>query len=82
MLSSEDLVTHLSQQALPVFLVAAVALFEVFKDALEVGVAAQLAPCGINAEPGIVLVAQIDGAAQPVQRFAGVAFDSKVVARR
>ena len=38
------LVVDLGQEALPVFSVAAVAFFQVFEDALEVGVALELAP--------------------------------------
>ena len=37
-------VADLGQEALPVFLVAAVGLFQVFEDAFEVGVAAEIAP--------------------------------------
>ena len=71
-------VADLGQEALPVFLVAAVALFEVFEDAFEVGVAAHVAPGWVFAEPGVVFVAEVDGAAEPVEGFGLVAFHRKI----
>ena len=38
----------------------------------------QIAPRWILGEPGIVLVAEVDGAAQPVERFRLVAVDGEV----
>ena len=49
------LISDLGEEATPVFLVAAEGLFQVFKDALEVGVATQFAPGGVDGKPGIVL---------------------------
>lgn len=71
-------VADLGQEALPVFLVAAVALFEVFEDAFEVGVAAHVAPGWIFAEPRVVFVAEVDGSAEPVEGFGLVAVDGEV----
>ena len=66
------------EEALPGALVFAESLLQILENSLEVGVGAQVVPRRILLEPGIVLVAEIDGAAQPVQRFAGVAFDGEV----
>ena len=71
-------VADLGQEALPVFLVAAIAFFEVFEDALEVGVAAHIAPGWVFAEPGVVFVAEVDGATEPVEGFGLVAVDGEV----
>ena len=59
-------------------MVAAVAFFQVFEDALEVGVALELAPCWIFTEPRIVFVAEVDGAAEPVEGLGLVAVDREV----
>ena len=53
----------LFEEALPGFLVFAEALLHVLENALEVGIGAEVVPGGILLEPGIVLVAEIDGAA-------------------
>ncbi len=52
--------------------------FEVFEDALEVGVAAHVAPGWVFAEPWVVFVAEVDGAAEPVEGFGLVAFEGEV----
>src|SRR5260370_33177607 len=74
----KTLIPHLSQQALPVLLVAPIALLRVFENALRVGMTIHLAPARVLAEPGIVLVPQIDRAAQPVQRLGLIAFERKL----
>jgi hypothetical protein len=72
------LVADLREEALPVFLVAAVTFFEVFQDTLEVSVAFEFAPGRVDAEPRVVFVAEIDGAAKPVESFGLVAFEGEV----
>ncbi len=74
----EVLAGDLGQEALPVFPGAAVGLVEVFEDALEVGVALEVAPGGVFREPGVVFVAEVDGAAEPVEGFGLVAFHREV----
>ena len=34
--------------------------------------------CGVVGEPGVVLVAEVDGAAEPVEGFGLVAFDGEI----
>src|ERR1700745_1191553 len=69
---------HLFEKALPRLLISAKALLKIFKDAQKISVRTQVVPCRILLEPWIVLIAQIDGAAQPMQRLAGVALNGKV----
>ena len=40
--------------------------------------AAEVAPGGVFGEPGVVFVAEVDGAAEPVEGFGLVAFDGEV----
>src|ERR1700731_2282207 len=72
------LIADLGEEALPVFLVAAVGLFQVFEDAFKVGVAAEVAPGWVFAEPGVVFVAEIDGATEAVKGLGLVAFYRKI----
>lgn len=46
----------LFEEAFPGFLVFAEAFFQIFEDALEVGVGAQVVPRWILLEPGIILI--------------------------
>ena len=54
---------HMVEQALPVLLVAAIALLEVIENAFKVPMLAQAIPRRVFGKPGIIFIAQIDGAA-------------------
>lgn len=50
-------VRQLSQEAAPVFLVAAVGFLQIFEDSLEVAVAVEAVPGWVFGEPWVVFVA-------------------------
>ena len=52
--------------------------FEVFEDSLKVRVTAEFTPGRIDGKPGVVLVAEVDGAAKPMESFRLVAFKGEV----
>ncbi len=70
----------LSQQPLPVLLVAPVRFLQVLENSLKVRILAQTSPCRILAEPWIVFIAQIDRAPQPMQRLGRIPSTAKYVA--
>ena len=47
----------LFEEPLPDFLVFAIGLFEIFQNAVEVGVGAEIVPGGIFLEPRVILIA-------------------------
>src|SRR5580658_339977 len=69
---------YLLEQPLPSALVLPEAFLQIFENPLEVRVGSQIVPRGIFLEPRVVFIAQVNGAAQPMQRLTGIAIDCEV----
>src|SRR5664279_320404 len=69
---------HILKQSLPVLLITAERLLEILQNTIEVSVPVERVPCGILQEPWIVLVAEVNRAAQPMQRFALIPLNREI----